>query len=296
MPRPSRVVDFSGHRGSWAWLEEDGDQVSLWEGGPGRRRKVSAGKDWMEVSRAGTALWVLRGGARPALLRVEAGTVTEAAANLRQPGGLLAAEGRVAWIETEDRVPGAWGFVPAAGPTSRLQVLESATSAPVRPRTVAEWPGARAWPEDLFALTEEAAYVRVQRAGATEFLRVPLNGTPPTRLAVEGGPQQAVVHEGRLYWTAPSEEVMPTLSMRCLRTADAAGPRTLTDWLLPSGRLLSFPDGLFYANQYCYRLPTEFGPPVYVGQVAAGIIRDDGRTVVALQSAEPPSAAPLERR
>lgn len=275
-PGPARIVDFEGRDGKWAWLTTTGGpQIDAWNGHAAGTGKIASGQGWKEISRDGETVWLL---SADSLLRVTGGAATPVDTGLSQPGGLRADEGKVYWIETRDAVPGGWSFVPSTGPVSRLRIREGDSP----PRDLAEWPGATAGPGDILGFTADAAYVRVRRALSTEFLRVPLAGGAPVRLGTEGGAQEAVLHNGTLWWTAPSEEAMPTATQFCVRGENGA---TLTDWLPGNGHLMVLNGSLQYAINAMYRIPTGSRTPKapeYLGKVPGGVIGDDGRTAILL--------------
>ena len=290
---PTHVSDFDGRDGKWAWLTTTGNgQADAWWGdGGGTSGRIGSGQGWKEIARDDWTFWVLASGAKNgALVKVGKQATpqpVEVERGLAQPGGLWVEGGKVYWIETRNAVPGGWSFVPSTGPTSRLRVREGENP----PRDLAEWPGAPAGPGDILGIAGDSIYVRVRRTLATEFLKVPLAGGTPALLGTEGGEQQGVLQNGKLWWTAQSEEAMPTSDERCVRGENGA---TVTDWLPGRGHLMVLNGELRYAFNVMYRIPTGSGKPQapeYLGKVPGGNMADDGRNAVWLSGVGQPTIA-----
>jgi hypothetical protein len=116
------------------------------------------------------------------------------------------------------------------------------------------------------------------------------------REALEGGVQEAVLYNGSLWWTAPSEEMMASLIARCVRGPNGA---KATEWLSDEGRLLLLQGRLHYAGKNLYRLPsagTVPEAPENLGSLPDRQLAGDGQSVVTLGGLTMPTVALVERR
>jgi len=291
-PRLSRIYSFAGQRGRWVWLRGTGPEIALVTGGPGLSPSLRGkAPGWVEVAMEGNQAWLLqsRGGAG-ALLRVpqEAGAAPEpAVTGLRHPSGLLAAEGRVFWIEHDGPPFPGLTYIPAAGPTGRLMCRESGGQV----REIGRWPAGVLQPQpgDLVGTAGGAVYVRSRRATSTDFLRVPLDGGPVRRFAGEEGWQRAVLAGSRIYWTAASEEASNYETTVCVRRMEGDRPVTVTDWLSLTGSFFVVGGAPYYSTQGgVFRIPDRLGPARFVRPLSFPFAASDGTTVVGLLGAEPP--------
>lgn len=293
-PGPSKLPRaFSGAEGRWAWIRETGEQSELYVGGPSQPGRLRAkGANWAEVAQDGADLWLLgRSGAGAVLLRlprdgeappVEVARIADAA------GGLLAQAGQVFWLEVSAPADPGLAFVPPLG--SRLYLR--CRDADGRIRTLLDRPaveGARPGAGDLVALSGGQVYLRLRSASGTELLSMPVQGGPSTRIAGESGTQQALLWNGRLVWTAPSEEATVESGINCLRRQSAAGtPELIAEWLPANGSLVSVAEGLRYAaGDDLYRLPERPGAPVFLRKIDGVRVVSDGHSLVRLGDGQP---------
>lgn len=295
--RPRRT--FSGQDGTWAWLQRYGVRDTLL----GRRQQggefqIATGRDWEELAVDGETVWILeRSGSAGSLLRV---TLAPGAnpltvrAGLREPGGLLAQNGRVYWLETDLPPSGTPTYVPTTGPTLRLQVREKSGAV----RTLGTWPGGSdirrvAAAGDLIGEAGGAVWVRVRRSGSTELVRFPLAGSGPERVAGVLGIQQAVLRGTELFWTAPSPEAAQAGRVSVYRLG-SKGPELVTDWLPKEGTLLPTTGGIYYAQDQIYRVATPGRLPRPLRQIRADRTATDGTSVVLLTDSVAPSPLTLQ--
>jgi hypothetical protein len=244
------------------------------------------------VAQDGADLWLLgRSGAGAVLLRLpregEAPPV-EVARIAGAAGGLLAQEGKVFWLELSAAADPGLAFVPPLG--GRLHLRCRDTDGRIRalldrPAAEAAKPGAG----DLVALSGGQLYLRLRSASGTELLSVPAQGGPATGIAGETGTQQALLWNGRLVWTAPSEEATPESGIFCLRRLPATGaPELVAEWLPANGNVLSAAEGLLYVSiDDLYRLPERPGAPVFLHKIEGGQVVSDGRSLVRLHAGQP---------
>jgi hypothetical protein len=305
---------FAATEGQWAWLKETPNGIELYSAAPGAPGTlVARGAGWSEVALLDGAAWILQQGGNgsgptAALLRAELrpGSVPAVVAPLAQGsmGGLMAAGGRLYWAEATPPAAPAFGFVPPAGSLLRWRCREPGGEV----RLLGEWPGAGATPAgfepvgagDLFGATGEALFARARRLTGVDLVRVPLAGGTPARLAAEDGPQQAALQPGgaALYWTAFSEEASPSLFLTCVRRLSLAGsaraePETLTDWLLPAGRLVATGDRLYYVTDEVYEVPRSLGPPTRRSGDLPGPVAGSAGNAVIITQGNTPVAVPL---
>jgi hypothetical protein len=247
--------------------------------------QVAKGRGWTELALDGDTAWLLaREGSKGSLLRTALSPGSAPSVErpgLEQPVGLWAGGGRLAWVEMQPAVSPGLEFVPSTGAVARVFLRE--TSGQTRP--VGEWPvgeaPAKQAPASVLGFLGPDLCLQVTRLVTTEFVRFPLAGGAPTRLAAEAGARQGLIREGVLYWTAPSEEATPTSSLACLRRLQDGKPVLQSEWLVPGGQLASIPEGLFYGVPAgLYRLPAGAELPEPVAYLAPGALTSDGRSLV----------------
>ncbi|HTE18840.1 MAG TPA: hypothetical protein VK689_10730 [Armatimonadota bacterium] len=218
--------------------------------------------------------------------------------NLDRPGGLFTAQGALFWLESVPRPPAVPNFVPPAGGVLRLRTREAGGQV----RTISEWPAQQDDPQspapgDILTLEGDAAYVRVRRLASTEFLRAPLRGGTPTRIAAAGGRQEAMLHRGQFYWTAPTEEANSETRVRCVRRLRAdLVDETLTDWLPENGNLLSIQGQPYYSGDALYLVPERMGPATVVRSSPGHAAATDGASLILLGELDAPQALPTRAR
>ena len=295
---PARDLAAAG--GRWAWLGRSGDEVELAMGGPGAgRTSLARGRDWEQLAVDGNAAWILRRrNGQGALLQVALAPnamPAELVTGIENPISLLSQGGSVYWIEHPQPAGAVLPFVPAMLPPARLRVREASGQA----RTVAEWPlpapqpGTAPDPGRLVAVANGGAYLEIHRPASTEFLRVDLASGEVRRLAMETGTQYSVQWGDHLYWTARSDEAMPTAGLGCVRRAGAAGePEVVTDWLPGNGILLGLPDGVYYLGHELFRLPSQRGQSQYLRAAPPGAATTDGKGAILVMGDPPVAVAP----
>jgi hypothetical protein len=203
-------------------------------------------------------------------------------------GGLFAAGSDLYWTEEEPpAVPGA-GTVPAAAPTVALRHRKPSGEV----ETLGTWPGGDGLapaekPGIVIGTAPDAVYVAVNRAASTELVRFPAAGAPQ-RIAAETGRPQAVLQDGRLYWTCPSPEASPSSGVQALMSTDGGSPARVTDWLPAGGALLSAGRDLFFAGDALYRLPRRPGPAEYLKALPLSRVTSDGQRLVLVDSSPAP--------
>jgi len=324
-PPQTFIISFDSEGDRWAWIEYRSGEITLLTrdqpGGTGSAappaKSIAAGRGaWMEVALAGQTTWLLaRSGKLGELLRLEPGKQKpdRVLAGLSNPGGLLTHDGRLYWIEVSPRLPGLPG-VPAAGPTCSLKELEGS-----RARTVATWPGAEGGradrltiignplglgtanqdpvrPDrgDIVGISGDRVFIRSRRPLSTDFFGVSLKTGKTERLASEGGVQTAALRGQTLFWTAPSEEAVLRLSMRCVKRLGPNGPEKLTEWLPGGGNLVATDRRIVYVVGGVYVIPESLGPPSYRGEVVTAEVASDGRRVILLAGRGAPMLVPDE--
>lgn len=269
-------------------------------------KRLLEGPGLTEVALDGQDVWILRtepGSAGKGTLLHTTWTApdrdpdrpSEVAANLSRPGGLLASQRRVYWLEAEPApAPGFPYCAPASAVASLRcrepdgQVRTLASGYPLG--AIAEPPAARATapfaPGDVVGQAGDAVYLRLRRLASTEFLRAPAGGGDLSRIAMETGSRSAVLAGGRLFWTAPSSEATTSADRVCVRTVSTSGgaPRVVTDWLTDAGTLVAVRDRLYYlgTSYALYRLPSTEGPPEFLRHAFPGPASGDGESVVYL--------------
>lgn len=295
--RPRRT--FSGQDGTWAWLQRYGVRDTLFgRGQQGGEFQIATGKDWEELAVDGDTVWVLeRNGSVGSLLRV---ALTPGAnpqtvrTGLHEPGGLLAQNGRVYWLQTDLPSSGTPTYVPTTGPMLRLQVREKSGAV----RTLGAWPGGSDIQRvgaagDLIGEAGGAVWARVRRRCSTELVRFPLTGSGPERVVGALGTQQAVLRGTELFWTAPSPEAAQAGRVSVYRLG-SKGPELVTDWLPKEGTLLSAAGGIYYAQDQLYRVATPGGLPRPLRQIRADRTATDGTSVVQLTESMAPTRLTLQ--
>jgi len=260
-------------------------------GGPHQQPAVVArGAGWTDLALSGGDCFILSRG-QGTLLRVplQAGaSPVVAASGLAQPNGLFAAGDTLYWLETATAPGSVLAFVPTAGPMLRLRMRDGAGAI----RTISDWPGARGLAtlpgSDIVGATPTEVYARVIRPASTEFVRFRLPSGEAERVAIESGSQHAVVREGQLYWTAPSDEAASDAAVaQVRRPAEDGGVETVAEWLPAPGVLLARPDGTWYASSQLYRLPRKLGPAEIRGSFRARRVATDGARVILLDGPTP---------
>jgi len=293
-PRPE-LRAFAAAEGRWAWIKDTGGQSELFIGGPsGTGRLRAKGSGWTEVALDGATVWLLsRSGPAGTLLSLPVegdAPPAEAARSADQPGALLAQGGQVFWLELSKAADPGMAFVPPLGARLKLRCREASGTL----RTLVDRPavdGAAPGAGDLLAAAAGPLYLRLRSASGTELLSVPLQGGATTWIAGESGTQQAVLTNGTLVWTAPSEEAMPESGIRCLRRLRTGGaPETVADWLPGIGDLAAADEGLRYSDgSNLFSLPARFGSPTFVRKVDFGRLVSDGHSLVILGADQPRS-------
>jgi hypothetical protein len=294
--RPQRP--FTGKAGRWVWLQQFSKQSTLFfQEGAGAGVQIASGSDWVEVALDGDAAWVLqRQGGRGALLRVPlraSSRPQEVRAGLADPGGLLAQEGRLYWLERRPGSSKAPAYIPAVGPMLQLMVREASGAV----RALGVWPAgteAISGPGagDLLGVQDGALWARVRRLSSTELVRFPLSGGDPERVASEAGGQTGLVAGGEVYWTAPSAEGV-SAGLVSVRRLHGSTPESVTDWLPGAGSLLAADGALYYAADRLYRLPARLAPSVPLREISSGRVETDGHSLLLVrdQGPEPLSLA-----
>ncbi len=291
------IVLFASGGDRWFWTHASGGQETLFEGGPGRAPvSLATGSGWSALAWDGQALWLTQQQRDQGhLCRLRPGrdvTPEKVVSGLAQPSGLFADNGRLYWLENRAPRAAAFRYIPTEGWTAILRMRDGSGAV----RTLAEWPGGgpsgtELPAQDLLGVTEDYLFCRVRRPASTEFLRIALADGKAERVAVESGSQSAVLYEGTLFWTAPSDEASPATGMRCVRTLGSAGNVVLVgDWLPENGVLLGTPQGVRFASDGWYalrgRAPAERLPGSLSGRVVADqdqLFQVGGTTPVAVQ-------------
>lgn len=290
----SHIAGFTANQGAWAWIKEKGVESELYTGGPGRQPVlVARGSGWTELALSGGECWILSRGAGT-LLRssLQPNSTPEVVlSRLSSPGGLHVAGSTLFWLEAIGSPTLA--FVPSAGP--RLSVRSRGAGGQVQ--TLGEWPGSRApagLPEsgDVIGVAADSLYLRVRRSASTEFVRFRLPaGGVGERVAAELSQQQGLLHDGRLYWTAPSEEAPFDTGIRSIRRLTATGAaETLTDWMPGAGSLVELNGSACIAATRLYRLPSNPAPAELTGHLPFGALTGDGTAVISLEGPDAPRA------
>ena len=223
---------------------------------------------------SGSVLSVPRAGGQP----------TELAANVPLPRGLAEAEGTVFWTET---------LAPKFGHVYHVPHVRARTVIRSRPLTGGGTATVAALDADPGGFSGELLGVHNGRilwlgrtaqglsGGWAAIRSAPVaGGAVETHFVLRAGGHDAMLHNGSLYWTAPSEDAGSPLQYRCVRRAPLEGlePETLTDWLPSGGKLLHARGHVYYvAQDRIWRVPETPGLPVtvpgakYSGSVATGL-------------------------
>jgi hypothetical protein len=191
----------------------------------------------------GELLSVPRGGGQPQAI----------AEGLQQPGGLWAGEGAVYWTETVSaRFPHV-SHMPALLGRTTVHRCPLQGGGGAETLAAVEADGGRFHGELLGVHGDRLHWIEF--SGATEghgwsaIRSVPATGGLVETLVREGGAQTALLDGATLYWTAPSEDAGNPLHYASIRRSSVPefSPVTLTDWLLPGGRLCRLRNRLYYA-------------------------------------------------
>jgi len=291
-PKPE-LRAFAAAEGRWAWIKATGDQSELFLGAPSTSgRSRAKGSGWTEAALDGSTVWMLARNSRGGTLMslpIEGETPPAEVLQIEdQPGALLAHDGQLYWLELSQAADPGLAFVPPLGARLRLRCREASGTV----RTLMERPavdGAALGTGDLVAVAGGQLYLRLHSASGTELLTVPLAGGAATRIAGESGRHDAVLSNGVLYWTAPSEEAMPESGIRSLRRLKAEGvPETVADWLPGLGNLAAADEGLRFAGAGdLYSLPDRLGSPTFLRKIDWGSVVSDGHSLVILGTDQP---------
>jgi hypothetical protein len=276
-------VRFLSGGAGWVWLRTSPQKSTLYTtASAGSTQVVAAGSAWSDLAADGRTLWIANQG-EGAILEMQGSpsvTPRPLLEKLSEPGGLAAKNGTLYWAErtsASTRYP----WVPTAGPRLRVSSRGSAGATSV----LGEWPAAAGklfgpGPEDL-VISSDALYLRVRRPAATEFVRFPLGGGPPQRVAIEPGFQQAVVAGDSLYWSAPSPEVSDTGDVRAVkRWSPGRQAVLLSDWLPGSGRLLALKGAPYWVSSNLYGLPNSPGPAPILRRLGWMAKETDGAAII----------------
>jgi hypothetical protein len=308
-PQMTPTIAFAAGGDQWYWLRVVGDERELWERPRnGAERRVAAGAAWEELAPGPDgSVWLLqREEGRGSLLQATAdGSVATVLADLSHPGGLYlhrepdapnASGDRVFWLERDAREDSGLDFIPSAGTQLSVRVRHTNGDAGTLctvPTSMTYSPVAG----DILGVLGEDLYFRVRRALSTEFYRVALSGAEPHRVTLAADAQTGILHDGALYWTAPSEEAMPSAFLACVRRMDPSGDVTLAaDWLPAYGTLLSAGGKIYYARDELEQLSGGQDFPQFIGRILHPPASTDGRSVVLLGQAEGPTLFKPTRR
>lgn len=192
----------------------------------------------------GSLLSVPRGGGQPTTL----------AEGLLRPSSLLVEGTAAYWTETRPAAaPHVW-HIPALLP--RTVVRSQPTQAQgARQAIAAVETQAEQFQGALLGLHADRLYwLDISGSdvhGSWSTIRsVPSTGGLVETVARVRGVRTALLEAGTLYWTASSEDAGDPLQYCCIRQARVpeGSPTTLTDWLIPGGRLHRYGGQLYYAG------------------------------------------------
>jgi hypothetical protein len=107
---------------------------------------------------------------------------------------------------------------------------------------------------------------------------VPSAGGVPEALAIEPGPQEALLVGQRIYLTGASDDAGdPAYVRRVRRLASDGATETLTDWLPSMGRLIVVgPQPHYASSEGLFRLPQQLAPAPRLGVLPPGVTHAAG--------------------
>jgi hypothetical protein len=278
-------VRFVGGGAGWAWLRTGAEKSKLYTAPPdGSAQVVAEGAGWTDLAAEGNTLWVADGKSGTILEVPGAASSTPKALveKLSEPGGLAVKGGTLYWAERIVSPTARYPWVPTTGPRIRISSRNSAGAI----QQLGECPAAAGpfspGPGDI-QLASDAIYLRVRRPATTEFLRFPLAGGAPTRVAIEPDVQQAVAAGSDLYWSAPSPETSETAHVVAVKRWGPGKPATmLCDWLPGDGRMVLLNGVPHWVAVNLYSFPTSPGQPTIVKRLGWMAKDSDGSRVVDL--------------
>jgi len=267
-PRPvcqagGSIVALQADDRGLVWLETAGagppptGSISVLERGDRAPRSIHPQRPIRSLALSADQVFVLESdGQRGSLLSIprSGGQPTTLAEGLLRPAGLLVEGAAAYWTETRPAAaPHVWHIpallprtvfcsrpILAEGVEQAITAIESQTD---------EFQGALLGVDDgrLYWLDVSGA----DRYGSWSTIRsAPSTGGLAETVAREKGMRTALLEAGTLYWTAPSEDAGDPLQYCCIRraTVPEGSPTTLTDWLMPGGKLHRYRGQLYYAG------------------------------------------------
>jgi hypothetical protein len=224
-------------------------------------------------------------GNKGALLRFSGSGAPEPVVSIGRAAALRAEGDDLYWLEAAPAPSHAFGWiVPAAAGCSIRSRSKDGTV-----RTLTTLPGTDPEGGAILGISGGKLYAAVRRPACTELYRVPVAGGEAEWLAGEEGNQNALLAHDTLYWTALSDEASPPDLFHTVRRLTASGGvETLTDWLTGTGELWATPEGVEYASDRRWRIPSSFGAAVAGPKVPPGQKWLDGDTVILLEGKHAP--------
>lgn len=217
---------------------------------------------------AGSVLSIPRSGGEARLL----------ATPLERPGSIASSDGVAYWTEGREAILDHVPHVPVANP--RTLIRSAAVGGHAATRTVVAFEADGDSPDDKLLGVDRGRLCWLDRFGE----RYSGGWAAVRRVATEGGVTEtlttersvtndAVLDEGVLYWTAPSEDAGRPQAFRCVRCVPVSGgePETLTDWLPSLGQLARSDRKTYYGSSGgVWLVPDELSPPRMVGRPVPG--------------------------
>jgi hypothetical protein len=195
------------------------------------------------------------------------------AEGLKAPQGLLVTRDTVYWAETRPSPAPGIACVPVLQP---LSMIHAADHSGQGARLLAVVENADAYFNGKLLGERDGQLYWMQQFGqqynraVTTVSRVAAAGGAPEELVRVLGPQDAILGQGTVYWTAPSEERIPPESARTVyrRSLAAGEPEKLTDWMAIRGVLFLYNDRPHYCDdRVVWRMPDRLAEPVPLDSV-----------------------------
>jgi hypothetical protein len=215
------------------------------------------------------ALTVSDGGGAVVSVPRSGGEAQTVASLSGQPGDVVGSEGLAFWTERREPILDYVPHVPAVMPRTLIRSAAIDGASPARTVTVSDSDiadptdtllgvdGGRLWWLDRFGSRYSGGWAAIRS--------VPVEGgVAETLVTLRWVTNDALLDDGVLYWTAPSEDAGHPSFFRCVRRAAMPGgePETLTDWLPAMGQLARADGWTGWASvSGVWIVPERLGPP-----------------------------------